>query len=169
MTLLGRNLGEKIEGIEVRGNASFRARTREALELLGETPAISLVQAHLKVIRQGKRSGMRPLANQPTFVVGRATWQHSPLWYAGAIAHDAYHAKLYDTAMRTKGGREPAADTWTGVNAEKKCLAFQYAVLQTLKSDENTLGHVARCAANPAYQGRNRGLGSWLDYLRRWW
>jgi hypothetical protein len=169
MILLGRNRGETIEGIEVRGDANFRARTREALGLLKQTPAISLVRTHVKVIRQGKRSGMRAWDHEPTFVAGRATWQHSPLWYAGAIAHDAYHAKLYDLAMRIDGGGEPAADAWTGVDAEKKCLAFQYEVLQTLDSDATTLRYVARCAENPSYQGRNHGFGSWLDYLWRWW
>jgi hypothetical protein len=169
MTCLDHKLGEKIDGIEVRGDLSFRARTREALGLLRETAAISLVQAHVRVIRQGKRSGMRAWGNEPTFVAGRATWQHSALWYASAIAHDAYHAKLYDTATKTNGGREPSADQWTGVEAERKCLDFQYTVLRALNSDANTLRYVARCAENPTYGGRNRGLGSWLDYLRRWW
>ena len=169
MTFPGRHLRESIEGIEVRGSDSFRARTREALALLRKTAAFSIVRSHIKVIRQGKRSGMHVSASAPAFVAGRATWQHSALWYAGAIAHDAFHAKLYDTARKTGGGREPCADSWTGAGAEKKCLAFQYAVLQTLNSDETTLRHVARCAENPSYQGRNRGLGSWLDYLMRRW
>jgi hypothetical protein len=167
MTFLARHQSETIDGIEVRGSTRFRARTREALGLLSETAAFAVVRAHVKVIRQGKRSGMRAWANKPTFVVGRATWQHSPLWYAGAIAHDAYHSKLYNLA--SNGGAEPAAETWTGTDAEKKCLAFQYAVLETLKSDENTLRYVAQCAENPTYGGRQRGLGSWVDYLRRWW
>jgi hypothetical protein len=169
MIFFARKPAESMEGIEVRGDDSFRSRTREALGLLSKTPAIALVRTHVRTIRQGKRSGMRPWANEATFVAGRATWQHSALWYAGAIAHDAYHAKLYDAAAIRNGGREPAADEWTGVDAEKKCLAFQYAVLQTLSSDEITLRYVERCAENPAYQGRNRGLGSRLDYLKRWW
>jgi hypothetical protein len=169
MIFLGRKLGENIEGIEVRGNDRFRARTREALGLLSETRALSLVQDYVKVIRQGKRSGMRAWANEPTFVAGRATWQHSALWYAGAIAHDAYHARLYHTAIKTNGGREPDANEWTGAEAEKKCLAFQYAVLQALNGDAHTLRYIARWAENPSYPGRQRGLGSWLDYLRRWW
>ncbi len=168
MTLLSRTPGENIEGIEVRGDANFRARTREALELLGQTQALSLVRSHVKVIRQGKRSGMRAWENQPTFTVGRATWQHSALWYAGAIAHDAYHARLYDTARRGDGA-QPAPHTWTGSDAEKQCLAFQYWVLQCLNGDAATLDYVARYAENPSYQGRHHGPGSWLDYLGRWW
>ena len=169
MSFLAATRSENIEGIEVRGGSKFRARSRHALALLGQTAALSLVQTHVKVIRQGKRSGMRPWANKPTFVVGRATWRHSPLWYAGAIAHDAYHSKLYDIATKANGGGEPAPNTWTGAEAEKQCLAFQFSVLQSLKSDENTLGYVARWAENPTYAGSRRGLGRWLDYLGRWW
>jgi hypothetical protein len=168
MTFHLRNQSEIIEGIEVRGGAKFRARTREALALLSQARALELVQTHVKLIRQGKRSGMRAWGNTPTFVVGRATWQHSPLWYAGAIAHDAYHSRLYDAAGKINGG-EPAAEAWSGVDAEKQCLAFQYTVLQTLNSDENTLGYLAHWTENPTYAGRSRGLGGWLDYLRRWW
>jgi hypothetical protein len=164
-----RHQSENIDGIDVRGESEFRARTREALQLLKKTAALALVQAYVKVIRQGKRSGMRAGAHRPTFIVGRATWQHSPLWYAGAIAHDAYHSKLYHSASKNNGGGAPAPPTWTGADAEKQCLAFQYAVLETLNCDENTLRYIARWTEHPTYGGRPRGFAAWLDYLRRWW
>ncbi len=160
---------EIIDGIAVRGNDEFRARTRESISLLKQTKALAVIRSHLKIIRQGKRSGVRAWARRPAFVAGPATWQHSPLWYAGAIAHDAYHVKLYDAAKRATGGAEPAANTWTGVTAEKKCLRFQYQVLLALNGDDSILEYIARCGKNPDYQGRNGGLGSWLDYLNRWW
>jgi hypothetical protein len=160
---------EDIAGIEVRGSDSFRARTREALDLLGNTDALILLQNHVKVIRQGRRSGMRAWASRPTFVVGKATWRHSPLWYAGAIAHDAYHAKLYHEAKQAGGGAEPEAGAWIGGGAERCCLEYQYAVLKALNSDAATLNYVAAWHENPAYAGRSGGIVGWLDYLRRWW
>jgi len=169
MTLLGRDQCEIIDGIAVRGDDEFRWRTRESITLLQRTTGIEIVRAHLKIIRQGRRSGVRAWAKKPAFVAGRATWQHSPLWYAGAIAHDAYHIKLYAAAKKTAGGVEPAASAWTGMAAEKQCLAFQYEVLQALDSDKHTLNYIARCRENPVYQGRDSGPGSRLDYLRRWW
>jgi hypothetical protein len=169
MFSLPRSAGDEIQGIEVRGSFEFRARTEEALALLSATAALALVRAHVKLIRQGARSGMRAWANKPTFVVGRATWQHSPLWYAGAIAHDAYHAKLYAEALAAGGGAEPPATSWTGVDPENQCLAFQYTVLKLLHGDENTLRYVEQWAENPTYAGRAYGLGGWLDYLSRWW
>ena len=160
---------EIIDGIAVCGGDEFRARTRESIFLLKKTAAFAIIRSHLKTIRQGRRSGVKAWARRPAFVAGRATWQHSPLWYAGAIAHDAYHVKLYHAAKRTTAGAEPEANTWTGVAAERKCLKFQYQVLQALNGDDSILDHIARCFENPDYQGRIRGLGSWLDYLERWW
>jgi hypothetical protein len=158
-----------IHGIKVRGDTAFLHRSSEALRLLEPLEQFGLVRSHLCVIRQGTRSGMKAWADEPTFVVGKATWRHSPLWYAGAIAHDAYHAKLYLDAKDNRDGIEPDADAWTGAEAEKKCLAFQRQVLMALNADEMMVRYVENCSQNPTYQGRNKGWQSWLDYLRRWW
>ena len=112
---------------------------------------------------------MKAWAVKPTFTVGKATWRHSALWYAGAIAHDAYHAKLYSDAKGEKHRKEPDNDAWTGVEAEKQCLAFQRQVLLELNADEKIIAYIDHCAQNPTYQGRATGWRSWLDYLRRWW
>jgi hypothetical protein len=158
-----------IHGIKVRGNSEFLLRTREALTLLQALAQFEVIQGHLGLIRQGRRSGMKAWAEKPTFIVGKATWRHSPLWYAGAIAHDAYHAKLYHDAKGDHDGTEPDIDAWTGAEAEKKCLAFQQQVLLALNADETILRYIENCAQNPMYQGHNKGWRSWLDYLRRWW
>jgi len=157
------------EGIEIRGKPEFLFCTQESLGRLQSTSQFELIRNHVRVIRQGKRSGMKAWAKRPTFIVGKATWQHSTLWYAGAIAHDAYHAKLYRDAKKEKGGKEPDADAWTGAEAEMKCLAFQRQVLLDLHADEKTIAYLEECANNPTYQGRNKGWRGWLDYLRRWW
>jgi hypothetical protein len=158
-----------IYGIEVRGNIEFLHCTREALTLLQPLAQFGVIERHLRVIRQGTRSGMKAWADKPTFVAGKATWRHSPLWYASAIAHDAYHAKLYFDAKGDHGGTEPEADAWTGAKAERECLAFQQQVLLALNADETIIHYIENCALNPTYQGRNKGWRSWLDYLRRWW
>jgi hypothetical protein len=164
-----RRRSDLIYGIEVGGNTEFLHRTREALTLLQPLAQFEVIQGHLEVIRQGTRSGMKAWADKPTFVVGKATWRHSPLWYAGAIAHDAYHAKLYFDAKGDHGGTEPEADAWTGAKAERECLAFQQQVLLALNADETIICYVDNCAQNPIYQGRNKGWRGWLDYLKRWW
>jgi hypothetical protein len=158
-----------VDGIEICGGQEFLIRTQDALALLGPVAQFTVIRANLKIIRQGTRSGMKAWAVKPTFVVGKATWRHSPLWYAGAIAHDAYHAKLYFDAKGDHDGTEPDIDSWTGAEAEKKCLAFQQQVLFALNADEAIIRYIENCALNPTYQGRNKGWRSWLDYLRRWW
>jgi hypothetical protein len=158
-----------VDGIEIRGGPEFQIRTQEALALLRPMAQFTVICNHLKMIRQGQRSGMKAWAEKPTFVVGKATWRHSPLWYAGAIAHDAYHAKLYFDAKGNHGGTEPEADAWTGAKAERECLAFQQQVLLALNADETIIRYIENCALNPTYQGRNKGWRSWLDYLKRWW
>src|SRR5690242_13182188 len=82
-------------GITIRGNAEFLLRTREALMLLFPLAQFQIIRANLAIIRQARRSGMKARAKSPTFLVGKPTWSHSPAWYAGAIAHDAYHGELY--------------------------------------------------------------------------
>jgi hypothetical protein len=159
----------RIEGIEVRGGAEFLQRTGEALTLLAATRRFAEVRSHLALIRQGRRSGMHAGAKRPVFVVGKPTWKHSTLWYAGAIVHDAYHSKLYHSAKQATGGAEPDADLWTGTEAETKCLAFQRQVLEELNADEKIIAYIQACERNPTYQGRNKGWRGWLDYLNRRW
>lgn len=166
---LARTRSETFDAIEIRGGFEFLRRTQEALALLRPTSRFAEIQSNIGLIRQGKRSGMKAWAKQPTFVVGKRTWKHSALWYAGAIAHDAYHAKLYADAKKAIRYQEPDADSWTGTEAEKKCLAFQRQVLLELKADEKIISYLDECGKNPTYQGRNRGWKSWLDYLKRWW
>jgi hypothetical protein len=158
-----------IDGIEIRGGTEFLQRTQEALSLLRATSRFAEVQSHLALIRQGKRSGMHARAKRPVFVVGQPTWKHSALWYAGAIVHDGYHAKLYHSAKQASGGAEPDTDLWTGAAAETKCLAFQRQILQELDADEKIIAYIQECERNPTYQGRNRGWRAWVDYLKRWW
>jgi hypothetical protein len=160
---------EFLYGIEIRGSAAFVVRTREALDLLEAAGRLSAITPYIGLIRQAKRSGMKAWAKPPTFLVGDRTWQHSALWYAGAIAHDAYHAKLFFTVRNGTCGKDPGADAWIGAEAEKACLAFQQEILRELNADENILGYLAECRKNPSYQGRAEGLRGWLDYLKRWW
>ena len=168
MTLFRGKKTEASHGIELYGTDDFIIRTREALRMLQAAPHFDIVREHLAVIRQGKRSGMKPWSAKPMFVVGAATWKHSPLWYAGAIAHDAYHAKLYQDAKK-RGGADPDADAWTGADAELQCLGFQKQVLAYLGADGTTMAYLERCQKKPTYQGANKGWRSWLDYARRWW
>jgi hypothetical protein len=164
-----RTSNETFEGIEIHGKPAFLFCTQESLDRLQSTSQFELIRNHVRVIRQGRRSGMKAWAVKPTFTVGKATWRHSAVWYAGAIAHDAYHAKLYCDAKGGNRAQEPDSDTWIGIEAEKKCLAFQRQVLLELHAEEKIIAYIDHCAQNPTYQGRATGWRSWLDYILRWW
>jgi len=159
---------EVIYDFEVRGRAEFIRRTRGALDLLRLVPSFPDIQRYVAVIQQGGRSGMHAARQKPTFVVGKRTWSHSALWYAGAIAHDAHHSKLYHDG-KGAAGVEPPADCWTGKEAERKCLAFQIEVLRALNADEPTVAYLEELRKNPTYQGHNKGLRGWAAYLMRRW
>lgn len=163
------HVSRQVNGIEVHGSHEFIERTKESLNFLSPLPEFAVIRDHIAVIRQARRSGMKAWLAKPTFAVGKPTWKHSALWYAGAIAHDAYHAKLYRDAERSHTEAGLAADRWTGATAEQQCLEFQIRVLRQLDAAENVLRYLETCQEHPTYQGRNRGWASWLDYLKRWW
>jgi hypothetical protein len=158
-----------LSGVEIRGNQEFRQRTSEALLLLEPLVEYETIVAYLAVIRQGRRSGVTAWAARPIFTVGTPTWRHSAIWYAGAIAHDACHAKLYRDAKARARSKKPAAGTWSGKAAEIDCLLFQRRVLLGLRADKSIIDYIETHARNPTYQGRNKGWRGWLDYRKRWW
>jgi hypothetical protein len=136
---LARRSSQLVSGIEVHGTNKFIERSAESLNLLQPLAEFAVIRANIAVIRQGRRSGMKAWLAKPTFVVGKPTWSHSAIWFAGAIAHDAYHAKLYHDAKTLSGSKEPDADTWTGAAAEKKCLAFQRQFLSQINADREII------------------------------
>lgn len=156
-------------GMEIRGNNKFQRRTGAALSLLNALPEFEIICTHLAVLRQGRRSGVKAWAERPIFTVGTPTWSHSSIWYAGTIAHDAFHAKLYRDAKKRNPETDPDADIWSGKAAERACLTFQRQVLLTLQADKTVIDHVDKHAQDPTYQGRSKGWGGWLDYRKRWW
>ena len=160
---------EPIFGIEVRGDPEFFSQTLQALLLLQPLSEFVLIQSHLAAIWQGRRSGVTAWAEHPVFTVGAQTWSHSPQWFAGAIAHDAFHAKLFRDGKQCSGSKTQQIESWTGKAAERACLLFQRDVLAALGADPIMLEHVQKHLRNPTYQGRSQGIGGWLDYRKRWW
>jgi len=157
---------EYFQEIEIRGSVVFIARTKKVLSLLFEqSESFSTVSPYLGRIRQSVRSGMRAYDLIPTFDVSDTTSSHSIIWYAGAIAHDAYHSLLYHRSKETEG-KEPSYYTWTGEAAEKKCLKFQLQVLKELSANDSLIDYIKGMLDNPKYYGNNK---SWRDYEKRQW
>ena len=153
------------DSIQIEGSQAFLDRTKEALTLLRPLAAHHLIREHIGCIVQSSRSGMKAWLNPPTFAVGRATWNHSSVWYAGAIAHDAYHSKLY----RDRQHALNLTLAWTGPATKRSCLAFQSQVLSSIGADRAMVAYVEDLLQGPTYHGHHRGWRARLDYLRRWW
>src|ERR1700722_12672771 len=110
----------KIENIEIAGSPGFEYRTRQALEMLVSSQTFVIVKPFLAAIRESSYSGLRVIWGNPTFCVGRATWQAPILWYASTIVHDAGHAKLYlENRRRFLCFRYTPKSAWTGTEAER--------------------------------------------------
>jgi hypothetical protein len=114
---------------EIKGDSLFYQKTSDALKLLEDFShdAWQTVCNYVPRIKQFHRSGMNVYETPPVFEVGEATYMASTTWYASAIAHDAYHSKLYFDYKRVNG--LVPADIWTGEKAEMKCLEFQISTL----------------------------------------
>lgn len=157
---------EFFHDILIQGSKDFVARTKKVLSLLFEqSESFSTVSPYLGRIRQSARSGMRAYDLIPTFDVSDSTSGHSLIWYAGAIAHDAYHSLLYHRNKEIEG-KEPEYDKWTGDMAEKMCLKFQLQVLNELSADDSFIDYIKGMLDNPTYHGNSK---SWRDYEKRQW
>lgn len=147
-------------GFEIQGAPVFVDRTREALTLLEGSTTFTQVERYISVIKEAEHSGMRAYGDRPVYEVGFRTWNYSAPWYAGTIAHDGYHSLLYHEAKGADTA-EPPATSWTGADAERKCLDFQARVLSEIKADPALIKYVRGQAVNPTYQD--------IEYNKRNW
>jgi hypothetical protein len=137
--------------------------TAEALELL-RTKApqhYAVVGRYVGVIEcVASGSGMAAQQTPPRYLVGDVTRAGGTIWYAGTIAHDAYHSKLYHEYKVANPGRPVPASVWTGREAEAKCLEFQVAALAAMGASERTLDNV-RNAINTDYWDIPQSSRTW--------
>ena len=145
---------------EIQGAPVFRDRTLEALALLEGSESFARVAPYIAVIKQADHSGMRAYDERPMYEVGFRTWNYSVPWYAGTIAHDGYHSLLYHNA-KGSGTAEPPETSWTGADAERKCLRFQVLVLREINADAALIKYVQDQTVNPTYQN--------IEYSKRDW
>jgi hypothetical protein len=117
--------------IEITGSERFVSRVKGALQLIEEKSpgAWQVVALHVRKIEEGDKTGMFPYLPLSPAVIGTRTFLCSVAWCAGAIVHNAYHAKLYEEYKKEHGASVPD-DAWSGPEAEKKCLDFQIMTMR---------------------------------------
>lgn len=149
--------------ISIEGDDKCHSDTLAALSLLADkAPAhYATVTKYVGIIRcvtQG--SGMAAYNDPPLYMVGDATRTSGTLWYAGTIAHDAGHSKLYHDYLDAHPGQVVPGDVWTGESAEAACLDAQYDALQQMGAPQSTLDYV-KGIINSSYWN--------IPYDQRWW
>lgn len=149
--------------ISIDGDATCQKDTLAALDLLAEKApshyaTVTKYVGVIKCVTQG--SGMEAYLSPPRYLAGEATRNAGTLWYAGTIAHDAGHSKLYNDYLAANPAQPVPADVWTGQNAEAACLNAQYDALQQMNAPQSTLDYVQSSINN----------GYWnVPYDQRWW
>ena len=122
--------------IEITGKESFVNRVKGALRLIeARAPqAWEIVQVYVTKIEAGDRTGMFPYLPGAPAVVSEDTALCSVTWCAGAIIHDAFHAKLFQDYKSAHVGPVPES-AWCGPDSEKKCIEFQVTPMRQVGAD----------------------------------
>jgi hypothetical protein len=131
------------EGIDVRGSERFVGQVTKALVLLRDKSpdTFAVVGQFVKRIREHSRSGMRAYDDPPTFDLAPRSAYHSLTWCSGAIAHDAYHSKLYHD-YRSAHGKPVPYDAWCGQARELECNQFQAVALEEIGAPRNEIDYL---------------------------
>lgn len=149
--------------ITIRGNESCVTSTLKALKLLSDNAPThyAVVTQNISIIECAPSgSGMYAYEDQPRYVVGDATRNAGLIWYAGTIAHDAGHSKLYHDYLSAHPNNAVPVDVWTGENAERACLDAQYNALAKLNSPQYYLDYVSNVINTQYYN---------VQAADRWW
>jgi hypothetical protein len=149
--------------IQIRGDAACQSDTLAALQLLSaKAPThYATITQYIGIIECASQgSGIYAYDNPPLYLVGDATRNAGTVWYAGTIAHDAGHSKLYHDYLSAHPGQPVPDDVWTGKSAEITCLAAQYDALSKIGGTQSQLSYVQNVINTQYYN---------IPYAQRWW
>ncbi|MCC7478713.1 hypothetical protein IT575_09690 [bacterium] len=131
------------ESPSVIGSTNFKTKVDAALKELKEnTPeAYSVVQQYLGRIEEGFPSRVLAHTTPTVAYVSGEVANHSTVWLAGGIAHEAYHCKLYIDYKSLHGVPVPES-VFAQREAEQRCNAFQLEVLRALNAPESEIKYM---------------------------
>lgn len=149
--------------ITIKGDAECVSQTEAALKLLQDKAPLHYANI-LKTVGviecADAGSGMYAYENPPRYKVGTATRDAGTVWYAGTIAHDANHSKLYHDYLSSHPSESVPDDIWTGASAEAQCLDVQYDALSKMGAEQSVLDHVKNSKDSEYWN---------VPYADRWW
>lgn len=126
--------------IKIVGSNEFIDQTKNALDLLENLAptALKKIDQHIGIIEQGTQSHMWADEEPPRYEVDDVDSFHSLKWHAGAIAHEATHAELYDE-YKVKQGLPVPADVWSSPTAEKFCIQYQMSIMTKINAPQSDM------------------------------
>ncbi len=129
--------------------------------------AYQKIETYVSIIQLGEHSGMWAYEDPPRYEVGTNTANSSIEWYASTIAHDATHSELYHQYIEHNG--KPVPDSlWTGVEAERFCLAYQLEILRQIGGSAYEIEYLSSLTGTHC-DIDNDGDCDWDDYNKRDW
>ena len=132
--------------IPVVGSEEFKSRLNMALEWLGYKSKVDIVwaQRFISRIEQSTVNGMDMFAAVPTLrMTSNYAGQSSTPWLASVIAHEACHAYLYRYHQSLWPGQHVPVDYFSGTEAEKKCIEYQFRVLTRVEGSSKEFRHLS--------------------------
>jgi len=150
--------------ISIVGDNSCETKTNQALEILKSKAKnhFEIITTYVGVIEcVDEGSGIRVWDTPPRFQAGKETIDAGTIWYAGTIAHDSCHSKLYSDYLKNNPESNTVpSDIYTGRNAEAECLSFQYDTLVLMGASQLFLDHVKNIIESEYWE---------IPYEDRWW
>ncbi len=135
--------------IKITGIGDCVSKTKKALDLLRNKAKshYDTIVKYVGIIECTRaQSGMYVWENPPRYQVGKATVGSGSItdtiWYAGTIAHDAYHSKQYHDYLYENLTTNVPAEVYTGRNAEAQCLEVQYDALRKIGATKRILDYI---------------------------
>lgn len=109
---------ENINGIQVSGSPAFIAHTKKALSLLDRAGHLELVRKSLKAIKEDEPSGTNVYNSSCN--LSPQLLKKSAIYFAGVIAHEACHSKLYHDTFENWEKKRKQSDGSRYVNEERQ-------------------------------------------------
>jgi hypothetical protein len=130
--------------IKIIGDPRFIRQTIRALVLLQvRAPnAYRKVVTYVGVIEHFEKSVIWTWEDPPRMTASDDTAYYSVPWYAAAMAHESLHSELYNRYQEKYGGDVPD-DIYSGVEAEKTCIAYQLDVITKIGGAAGDIEYLA--------------------------
>jgi hypothetical protein len=151
-------------GLRITGTEVFRVSIMQGLVLLNLSAPkdFKLITNYVREIHEGKRTGVSYKDLNPAVYISIKSATSSVPWRASAIAHEAYHIKLYRDAHNSYN------DYKARVIAEETVIKYQRSVLDQVGGSRYELEYIDTVKGDH-FDTNGDGKYTIEDWLQRDW